>query len=363
MSFDNEDFESPRAKLGRRVASWLFTLSLLAGVYLLAFAQTPYVIESPGQVFDVLGSNAGVPVIQISKANTYPTTGRLDLLTVLQLGNPDHTPSWGEVISAWLDPSKAVLPLNEVFPPGQNSKQVLAEASAMMTSSQQEAIAASLTYLGYKVPTQTYIASIVKGGASEGLLHADDIILSVGGQKVSNLDELHTAVGKWVGPKPLDVSVLRKGSAVNVSVVPKVVDKALRIGVMVGTKYKFPIDVKLQLQDVGGPSGGMMFALGIIDELTPGSMTGGYHIAGTGTISRDGKVGAIGGIRQKMFAASGQGATWFLAPASNCNEVVGHVPSGLRVVRVSTLKQAISALKIISTGANAHQLQTCTTSK
>ncbi len=363
MSFDIEESNRPKGKVAKRVASALLAATLVAGTYLLAFAQTPYVIESPGQVFDVLGSNNGVPVIQITNAKTYPTTGRLDLLTVMQLGNPDQTPSWAEVISAWLDPSKAVLPLSEVFPPGQSSKEVLAEASQMMTNSQQNAIAAALTQLGYKIQTQTFVASVVKGGAAEGLIHADDVILNVAGEPVSNLDELRAVVGKWVGPKPLAVQVIRGGKTTDVMVTPKMVDKALRIGVMVGTKYKFPVDVKLQLADVGGPSGGMMFALGIIDELTPENLTGGYHIAGTGTIAANGNVGPIGGIRQKLYAASSQGATWFLAPASNCSEVVGHVPNGLRVVKVSTLKQALAALKVISAGANTHQLPTCTTSK
>jgi PDZ domain-containing protein len=232
-----------------------------------------------------------------------------------------------------------------------------------MTNSQQDAIAAALTNLGYKVPTQTYVASVVKGGAAEGIIHADDVIETVGKKTVTNLDELRAVVGQWKGPEPLEVRVIRSGSQKSLQVTPKLADKALRIGVMVGTKYNFPIEVKLQLADVGGPSGGMMFALGIIDELTPQSLTGGYHIAGTGTIVADGSVGAIGGIRQKLYAASRQGATWFLAPASNCNEVVGHIPAGLRVVKVSNLQQALDALKLISTGASSHQLASCTSSK
>lgn len=361
MSF--EETETPGRRIAKRIAGALLAVTVVFGTYLLAFAQTPYVIESPGQVFDVLGSNGGVPVIQITNATTYPTTGRLDLLTVMQLGNPEQTPSWAEVISAWMDPSKAVLPLSQVFPAGQNTKEVLAEASKLMTNSQQEAIAAALTNLGYKVPTQTYVASVVKGGAAEGIIHADDVIETVGNVPVTNLDELRTVVGQWKGPEPLEVRVIRSGTSTALQVTPKLVDKALRIGVMVGTKYNFPVEVKLQLADVGGPSGGMMFALGIIDELTPQSLTGGYHIAGTGTIVANGGVGAIGGIRQKLYAASRQGATWFLAPASNCNEVVGHIPSGLRVVKVSNLQQALDALKLISTGASSHQLASCTSSK
>jgi PDZ domain-containing protein len=299
-------------------------------------------------------------VISITDTETYPTTGRLDLLTVLQKGNPTQSPSWAEVIQAWMDPSQAVLPMNEVFPSGQSTKEVVAEASAMMKSSQQEAIAAALLYQGYKISTHTYIDSIIKGGASEGIIHADDLLLSVDGKKIADLDQLRNVVGAWVGPKPLDIKLMRDGQELNVAVTPKKIDGALRIGVMVGTKYMFPINVTLQLEDVGGPSGGMMFALGIIDELTPGSLTGGFHIAGTGTIQASGIIGPIGGIRQKLYAARDAGATWFLAPAHNCGEVVGHVPSGIRVVKITTLEEAVNSLKSIAAGKNLNKLSKCT---
>jgi len=111
---------------------------------------------------------------------------------------------------------------------------------------------------------------------------------------------------------------------------------------------------------VGGPSAGMMFALGIIDKMSPGDLTGGQHIAGTGTIDADGNVGPIGGIRQKLYGARDAGATWFLAPEANCNEVVGHVPDGIRVFSTSTLKQSLTVLETIRDGGDLDALPTCT---
>jgi len=102
--------------------------------------------------------------------------------------------------------------------------------------------------------------------------------------------------------------------------------------------------------DIGGPSAGMMFALGIIDKLTPLNLTGGKVIAGTGEITDGGQVEAIGGIQQKMVAARDAGATIFLAPASNCSDVDGAVPAGLRIVKVSTLTQAVDDLEAIKAG-------------
>jgi PDZ domain-containing protein len=125
-------------------------------------------------------------------------------------------------------------------------------------------------------------------------------------------------------------------------------------------KFTFPFDVKIQIEDIGGPSAGTMFALGIIDKLTPGDLTGGQFVAGTGEISPDGTVGPIGGIAEKMVGAHDAGAHWFLAPADNCDEVVGRVPDGLRVVRISTLHDARLAVEKIGAGGDAaSRLPTC----
>jgi PDZ domain-containing protein len=134
------------------------------------------------------------------------------------------------------------------------------------------------------------------------------------------------------------------------------------IGITLTTEYDFPIDVTIQLDNVGGPSAGMMFALGIVDELTPGEMTGGNDIAGTGTIDAAGTVGPIGGIRQKLYGAVDAGADYFLAPASNCDEVVGHVPDGLQVISTSTLEDSLHALEVIANGGDVDALPTCTAS-
>jgi Lon-like protease len=131
------------------------------------------------------------------------------------------------------------------------------------------------------------------------------------------------------------------------------------VGIIVGGEYDFPVDVAIQLENVGGPSAGMMFALGIIDKLTPGELNGGEQVAGTGTIAGDGTVGPIGGIRQKLYGAKDAGATWFLAPTSNCDEVSGHIPDGLSVFSVDTLDDALAALEVIADGGDTSTLPTC----
>ena len=119
------------------------------------------------------------------------------------------------------------------------------------------------------------------------------------------------------------------------------------------------VKVKMHIDDIGGPSAGMMYALGILNKLTGIDLAGGKTIAGTGTIDNNGKVGAIGGIRLKMISAKRDGARWFLAPNSNCDEVVGNIPQGLNVVSVKTLDDAYKALEKIKAGKSIKSFKTC----
>jgi Lon-like protease len=114
------------------------------------------------------------------------------------------------------------------------------------------------------------------------------------------------------------------------------------------------IKVTLKLADVGGPSAGLLFSLGIIDKLDGdgggGDLTGGRTIAGTGTIDPDGTVGAVGGVALKTQAARRDGATVFLVPKEECSDAKSELPKGLRLIPVTTLKGAVNALVALETG-------------
>ena len=155
--------------------------------------------------------------------------------------------------------------------------------------------------------------------------------------------------------------VEREGKQISQTITPKDNGEGRFIlGVMLKYLFTFPFEVQIALEKVGGPSAGLMFSLGIIDTVTPGDLTGGKHVAGTGTISPDGMVGPIGGIGQKMLGARSSGATLFLAPAANCDEVVGHVPEGLQVVKVENLEQARDAVELAGSGQDTSGLPACT---
>ncbi len=336
---------SPRPKRG----SWAITALLVLSLAGLMTLPSGYVIERPGQVFNVMGEIDEKPVISAKDIKTFDSKTRLDITTVSLLGNRDSTPGWLQVLAAWIDPEQVVLPLDEVYPPQLSTQQVRAESTAQMEVSQQDAIAAALSELGYKLDRQLYVASVIADTPASKKLVAGDYLIAVGSQPVATYEELREQI-QLAGGKPVVIRVLRDGKSQSFELTPQQKDDGWVIGAMVGYVYDFPVDIELQLGDVGGPSGGLIFALGIYDVLTEGSLAGSSHIAGTGTISADGKVGPIGGIELKLIAAKNSGAELFLAPAGNCSEVIGQIPQGLSVVIVDDLKSALSAIEDFNSG-------------
>ena len=335
----------------------LVTSLLLAGLVVL---PAPYAVEMPGPTTNVLGSQDGAPLITISGARTYPTTGQLRLTTVSATGTPGYPSSVANVLYGWLSPNDVVLPTEEIAPTGQTQQQIDQLNSQEMTSSQEDATVAALTELGYTVPATLTVAQTVAGTDAAGKLKAGDVLTTIDGTPLPDYQSLIRALAAVSPGATITLGITRNGQAIDVPIVTsrRSDGNGAQIGVFVKPTFTFPVDVKIRIDGVGGPSAGMMFALGIIDELTPADEANGQHIAGTGTIDVTGQVGPIGGIRQKMIGATRDGATWFLAPKSNCADVVGHVPAGLRVVAVSTLKDALAAVTAIGAGT-ASDLPTC----
>jgi PDZ domain-containing protein len=335
----------------------LLTAVLLA---VLAVIPVPYVVESPGPTRDTLGQDNGAPLISISGAKTYPTTGQLRLTTVSATGGPGYPSNLGEVVRGWFDPSSAVQPAELFYPPNASKTQVDQTNQAEMTSSQEDATVAALQELGYVVPATLTVAGTTKGSGADGVLLVDDVLVAFNGTGLTSFSQLTDLLKATTGGATVHIGVMRAGARKDVDVVTGVrTGGGAQLGVLINPTFKPPIDVSIKIDNIGGPSAGTMFALGIIDKLTPEDEAHGQVIAGTGTMGIAGDVGAIGGIRQKLVGARHDGATWFLAPASNCGEVVGHVPAGLRVVKVSTLHDAREAMIAIGAGTGG-SLPTCT---
>jgi PDZ domain-containing protein len=353
----------------RRWIGWAILGASLAGAVVVALVPAPFVIEQPGPVFNVLGdvtvSGNQVPLIDIPSEKTYPTDGTLDMLTVSIRGNRDQLPTWLDIASAYFDPSKAVVPVDDIYPAGVTVDQSNQQGQIDMQNSQKEAIAAALNDLGYSFPSTLTVVQTQPGSPADGALVAGDTIVSLNGTAYSDVSALRAGIAENGVGKAAEIVVARGGVEKTVEVTPTLstgTDPVPILGIIVGSDYTFPIDVTIQLENVGGPSAGQMFALGIIDKLTPGELNGGKNVAGTGTITAAGDVGAIGGIRQKLYGARDAGAEYFLAPASNCDEVTGHIPAGLTVFAIKTLSDSLAALKQIASGGDTSGLPACPTS-
>ena len=347
-------------RLSRRSTYTLVGLFLaIAAAAVLSMVGLPYVVRQPGPIVNTLGDLDGKPLITVRGAETYPTTGALNFTTISDLGGPGDSVNVWELLYAGIDPSSEVFKRDELYPPGITSKQVDEEGAAQMIDSQQEAIAVALRKLGKTVTERVSIAAIAKDAPSATSLRKGDEIVAVDGRAITSADDVRAAINKHKPGETVDLRLRRGASLVDVAATTRSADGRAAIGVFLARDFDFPVDVQIHAGDVGGPSAGTMFALGIYDRLTPGALAGSQGIAGTGTINVDGEVGPIGGIHQKLYGARDGGADYFLAPAANCDEVVGHVPDGLRVVKISTFDDAVKSVQDIA-AKKADGLPTCT---
>lgn len=366
--FADNSHDEPRRNRGGGWIGWGLVAAAIVAITVIALLPSPYVVEKPGPVYDTLGTTRvdgeAVPLIEIPVEKTYPTTGSLDMLTVTVSGNREQPLNWLDAAMAWLNPSQAVLPIESVYPEGVTVEQSNQQGAEEMANSQKDAIAAALHDLGYEFPSSLTVEQVVDDSPAAGVIKAGDVVTAINGQPFADVTALKDAIAVNGADKPATLSIERDGTATDVEVTPVIPDggTAPVIGVVLSSDYDFPFDVSIQLDNVGGPSAGQMFALGIIDKLTPGSLNGGTDVAGTGTITGDGVIGPIGGIRQKLYGARDAGAEYFLAPDSNCDEVTGHIPSGLTVFSVKTLDDSLAVMSALEAGDDLSSLPTCPSS-
>jgi Lon-like protease len=346
----------PRAATRRQLTLYVAVAGVLAAAAAAVFTSVPYVVLSPGPTLNTLGKfPGGGPLIQVVGHPTYPATGHLNMVTVSYQGGPQDKLNVFDALRAWLTPHEAVVPEVELFGPGQTQQQVARLDTQQMASSEQTATAAALCEVGIRFTTVDTVVAVSKGYPADGVLHRGDVIKAVDGTPVSCRRDAAPLIRARAPGAPVTLTVVRTTGGQRVTRRIRLTTTGSRghavVGVSVSPGYVFPFSVKIRVGDIGGPSAGLMFALGIIDKLTPGNLAGGKFIAGTGEISVDGAVGPIGGIQQKMAGARQAGATVFLTPAANCPDTAGAVPPGMRLIKVSTLAGAVRALKALAAGA------------
>jgi PDZ domain-containing protein len=325
-----------------------FATVLLASATMLI--PVPYVVLRPGPTINALGKEGGHDLITVRGHRTYPAKGALEVTTVTVEGGPGGRLSLYQVIKGWFDQDQMVVPSEVLYPPGETVERSREENRQEMAGSQESATVAALRELGFEVPATLTVES-VDAGHPPSPIAAGDVILAVEGRPVADLAALSSAMSAVRPGGTVRVTVRRSGATRTLAAPTRAREggRAL-LGIRIDPTFRTPFDVDIRVGNVGGPSAGMMFALGLVDVLTPGDLTGGARIAGTGTITESGEVGAIGGVQQKIVGASNAGARWFLAPADNCRDVVGHVPDGLRVVSVKDLHDARLAVERVAAG-------------
>jgi PDZ domain-containing protein len=337
--------------VSRRVRTLLVGGVLFLVLFVLALTMpVPYVILSPGPTYNTLGTDdSGRSIIVINGRTTKTTSGHLNLTTV----NVSTQPLTAfAALDGWLLHDEVVVPKASIYPPGQSQKQVDAQNIQEFTQSQDSATAAALCELGY--PRGFGVITVDVKGPSHGVLQPGDRLLSLNGRPIDSSEKIIAVLQTQTPGTAAKVSVARAGRPVvlpvTLTAAPKG-EKGARLGISVADGCLAPFEVDLGLgNQIGGPSAGLMFALGIMDKVGKVDLTKGIFIAGTGTIDLDGKVGPIGGIALKMIAARHKGATVFLAPAGNCTDVTAATPKGLEVVKIDTLHSAVQDLLALQAG-------------
>jgi PDZ domain-containing protein len=322
----------------------LLLVAVLAGFWV----RLPYYTISPG------GSLPVESRVSVTGARTYKPHGSIRLLYVRERARVNV---W-RYLQAKLDPNIDLFKEKD-FLQGTTPEFQQALAEWDMTTAQIDAEKVALERLGYTVPLVTrgvMVAATIPHTPADGVLHKNDVILAVDGKAITPRSDLSAAIIKHRVGDRVTLLVRRGGKNRTVVLRTQGGDKGRpMIGVFVDPVYRFPVKISIDTSDIGGPSAGLAMTLAIIDELTPGDLTGGKQIAVTGTISSDGHVGEIGGIEQKAVTAHAAHAKLFIVPKctdpngrQNCladlsraRKRVGDMP----VIPVSNLDEALAALR------------------
>lgn len=269
----------------------------------------PLFAVGPGPAREVISR------IDIDGTRTYQPRGRL-LLTTVNVGRVN---AFG-VLDAWIDPTTDVVPERAILYPGQTDRQYRQQSSTDMDESKIAAVAFALRRLTAYPRVHgdgVLVQDVIEGAPASGRLFPGDVILAADGKPIDELEELRSAIGKVGTRRELRITVESGDERRTVDLRPirPRGDDAPIIGVVL--VESFPFEIRIDSGDVGGPSAGLMWALGVVDLLSPGDLTSGRTVAGTGVIDLDGRVHPVGGIEHKILAAERAGAEVFVLPRAN----------------------------------------------
>lgn len=315
---------------------------------LVGLAPFPYVREEAGQTFDSLGKYGNTDLLSVENTADHPTfktDGKLIVLTVASWGGPYGRLTWLDAMRTLVDDSVHILPSSFLYPETTSSDDIANQGQQMFASSESNAIAAAMSFLHIQTDYSLLVAQVEKDKPADGFLKPGDVLKEFNGATVTNFETILAAMKDVKPGTKVDVTVLRGSELLtfNLDTIENEEGRAV-IGINVLSEVDPPMDIQVHLKDVGGPSAGLNFTLTIIEKLTKHDYIRGRTIAVTGEISSDGKVGAIGGLPQKIRGATDAGATIMLIPIDNCSEVPDDYNGKMKIVPVETLQGAIDAL-------------------
>ncbi len=320
-------------------------LALLVAVLILVGAvinlEIPYFAIAPGPTQNV------VKLIDIEGAKTNKVKGEL-LLTTVSL----HEIVVAEAIRGWFDASYEILSRSAIIPEGETEQDAERRTVAQMQESHKFAAAAALSLLGYEVkvtPAPARVLELQPDAPARRVLRRGDVIVGADATVVKRSEDFVAAIKKHeVGDEVvLKVRRGRKVLTVTTKTIPRSSDSSEPIiGVFLDTvpRVDLPLAIDIESLGIGGPSAGLMYAVGIFDLLHAADLAQGRRIAGTGEIDVDGKVGAVGGVRQKVAGAQRENAALFLVPHAELSDACSRA-GDMPVVGVKTLREAVRALR------------------
>jgi PDZ domain-containing protein len=317
---------------------------MIALTWLVGRAPVPYVQMEPGPTYNTLGKDdSGKEVIVLTGAPATESAGQLRFVTI---GAVSRLTLFQALIGWWRD-DDAVVPRELIY--GDETDQQVEQRSAEdFANSQSAAQTAAQIELGY--PVKVTVKDVTKGMPADGKLRPGDVIMAVDGTKVDSAERLLDLIRSKPAGSTLVFEVTRAGQPMTIELASFDHNGTTRVGFTPEATPTAPFSIDVPIENIGGPSAGLMLTLGMIDKVKQEDLTGGKIIAGSGTMDALGNVGAIGGIPQKLVAAHGAGAAYFLTPERNCAEAVANAKDGLPLVMVATLDDALAALADIRAG-------------
>lgn len=319
-----------------------FRILALATLFVFAFGaaymRLPFYAEGPGPAREVQ------PMIDVGDQPRYDSSGKLIMTTV----------SWYpltalQAVRVWLDPTLKVVGQDVIYPPGVDRVVEEQRSRSEMDQSKIDATMVVLRELA-DYPREHGEGALIQGTSPAcpafNRLFSGDLIVAVDGEDIETRRQASLAIDEVPADEPVTFTVQAAGETHDVKVTrERCVDENPEPLLGISIVQAFPFPVEISSGDVGGPSAGLMFALGLYDVLTPGDLTGGRTIAGTGAISADGTVAPIGGITDKVVAAERVGATVFLVPQENMAELQRVDTGDLQLIAVSSFDDALETLQ------------------